>query len=70
MTLLDQTQVLYAGDLGNASAHTTSNLPILLAGGGFRHAGHIAFDRKNNKLKKTGASKLARQPRKTTLLRL
>jgi len=33
VTLLDQTQVLYAGDLGNASAHTTSNLPILLAGG-------------------------------------
>jgi hypothetical protein len=50
VSLLDQTQVLYAGDLGNASAHTTSNLPILLAGGGFKHAGHVAFDRKNNKL--------------------
>jgi len=50
VTLLDQTQVLYAGDLGNASAHTTSNLPILLAGGGFKHAGHVAFDRNNNKL--------------------
>lgn len=50
LTLLDQTQVLYAGDLGNASAHTTSNLPILLAGGGMKHAGHVAFDRKNNKL--------------------
>ncbi|MGE3809293.1 MAG: DUF1552 domain-containing protein [Gemmataceae bacterium] len=49
-SLLDRTQVLYASDLGNASAHTTSNLPILLAGGGFKHAGHVAFDRKNNKL--------------------
>lgn len=47
-SLLDRTQVLYASDLGNASAHTTRNLPILLAGGGFRHAGHVAFDRDNN----------------------
>ena len=50
VSLLDQTQVLYASDLGNASAHTTSNLPILVAGGGFRHAGHIAYDRENNLL--------------------
>lgn len=47
-SLLDRTQVLYAGDLGNASAHTTNNLPILLAGGGFKHAGHVTYDRKNN----------------------
>lgn len=49
-SLLDRTQVLYADDLGNASAHTTRNLPILLAGGGFKHAGHVAFDRNNNTL--------------------
>lgn len=49
-SMLDRTQVLYASDLGNASAHSTSNLPILLAGGGLKHAGHVAFDRKNNKL--------------------
>lgn len=48
-TLLDKTQVFYASDLGNASAHTTSNLPVLLAGGGYRHAGHVAFDTKKNK---------------------
>ena len=24
------------------------NLPILLAGGGFKHQGHVAYDRKNN----------------------
>ena len=46
--MLDNTQVLYASDLGNASAHTTRNLPILLAGGGFRHGGHVAYDRDNN----------------------
>jgi hypothetical protein len=26
----------------------TTNLPVLLAGGGFRHAGHLAFDRQWN----------------------
>lgn len=50
VSLLDRTQVLYASDLGNASGHTTSNLPILLAGGGFRHAGHVAYDLHNNML--------------------
>lgn len=49
-SLLDRTQVFFASDLGNASAHTTSNLPVLLAGGGFRHAGHVAFDRQDNEL--------------------
>ena len=47
-SLLDQTVVLHASNLGNASAHTCDNLPILLAGGDFKHAGHVAFDRKNN----------------------
>ncbi|MBL8793807.1 MAG: DUF1552 domain-containing protein [Planctomycetia bacterium] len=48
-SLLDQTVTFYASNLGNASAHTNDNLPILLAGGGFKHAGHVAFDRKNNR---------------------
>ena len=48
LSLLDQTVVFYASNLGNASAHTCENLPILLAGGGFRHAGHVAYDRNNN----------------------
>jgi hypothetical protein len=48
-SLLDQTIVFYGSNMGNASAHTCENLPILLAGGGFRHAGHVAYDRKNNK---------------------
>jgi hypothetical protein len=41
--------VFHASNLGNASAHTCDNLPILLAGGGFKHSGHVAFDRKHNK---------------------
>jgi hypothetical protein len=47
-SLLEQTSVFYASNLSNASAHTCDNLPIILAGGGYKHAGHLAFDRKNN----------------------
>ncbi len=47
-TLLDRTMVMYGSNLGNANSHDNKNMPILLAGGGFRHAGHLAFDRKNN----------------------
>ena len=47
-SLLDQTQVLIGSNLGDASGHGTSNLPILLAGGGWKHGQHIAGDRKNN----------------------
>ena len=47
-TLLDRTMVLWASNIGNPSAHASSNLPVLLAGGGFRHQGHVAFDRRQN----------------------
>jgi len=47
-TLLDHTQVLIGSNLGDASGHGTSNLPILLAGGGYRHGQHIAGDTQNN----------------------
>jgi len=47
-SLLDHTQVLYGSCLGNANAHATVNLPILLAGGGYRHPGHLAFNEQRN----------------------
>jgi hypothetical protein len=47
-TLLDRTMVLYGTNLGDANAHSTTNLPTLLAGGGFRHGRHLAFDRGRN----------------------
>jgi hypothetical protein len=46
--LLDSAQVLIGSNLGDASGHGTTNLPILLAGGGFRHGQHIAGDVRNN----------------------
>lgn len=47
-TLLDHTQVLIGSNLGDASGHGTTNLPILLAGGGHKHGRHIAGDREKN----------------------
>jgi hypothetical protein len=47
-TLLDRTMVLYGTPMGNASSHSNINLPVLLAGGGFKHGQHLAFDTKNN----------------------
>ena len=47
--LLDHTMVLYGSNLGDANVHNNTNLPILLAGGGFKHGQHLAFDKGNNK---------------------
>ena len=42
--LLDQTMVVMGAGMGNASSHDATNLPILVAGGGFKHGRHIAHD--------------------------
>jgi hypothetical protein len=47
-TLFDRTMILYGSNLGNANTHVTTNLPVLFAGGGFRHGQHLAFDTLNN----------------------
>jgi hypothetical protein len=47
--LLDRTMVFFSSNLGNGSGHATTNLPVILAGGGFKHGRHLAFDAKNNK---------------------
>jgi len=47
-TLLDRTMILYGSNLGNANTHVTTNLPALLAGGGFKHGQHLAFDKERN----------------------
>lgn len=47
-SLLDRTIVLFGSNLGNASSHDNKNLPIIVAGGGFRHGQHLAFDPKKN----------------------
>jgi len=46
--LLENTQVLLGSNLGNANGHTTVNLPIILAGGPWKHGQHLAFDQAKN----------------------
>jgi Protein of unknown function (DUF1552) len=47
-TLLNRTTVLLGSNLGNASSHSNENLPIIIAGGGFRHGQHLAFSLAKN----------------------
>lgn len=47
-TLLDNTLVMYGSNFGDANKHTTTNMPIILAGGRIKHGQHLAFDRKQN----------------------
>src|SRR5205085_12353494 len=47
-TLLGRTMVLYGTCMGSANSHSNYNLPVLLAGGGFKHGQHLAFDKDNN----------------------
>ncbi len=47
-TLLDRTMVLYGTCMGSANSHSNVNLPVMLAGGGFKHGQHLGFDTTNN----------------------
>lgn len=46
--LLDHAAVMFGSAMGNASSHNCKNLPIAVAGGGFRHGQHLVFDRVDN----------------------
>lgn len=45
--LLDRTTIFLGSNLGDGSSHSTQNLPVFLAGGGFKHGQHLHFDAKN-----------------------
>jgi hypothetical protein len=47
-SLLDRTTVFFSSNLGDAGKHSVKNIPILLAGGGFKHGQHLAFDENKN----------------------
>ena len=42
-SLLDNTTIVFGSGMGNASAHANTNLPVVLAGGGFKHGRHLFF---------------------------
>ncbi len=46
-SLLDRTMVLVGSHM-HSGGHRVTNLPILLAGGGFKHGQHLVFDLVNN----------------------
>ena len=45
--LLDSTLVLVGTGMGDSSRHDNSDLPTLIAGGGFKHGRHLHNDRKS-----------------------
>ncbi|MEO1996408.1 MAG: hypothetical protein ABGZ17_14155, partial [Planctomycetaceae bacterium] len=46
--LLDHTAILFGSNLGNASSHSSKNLPIIVAGGGYKHGAYVAHDATDN----------------------
>ena len=42
-SLLENSMVLFGSGMGNASSHSNKNLPLILAGGGFRHGEHKSY---------------------------
>ena len=44
-SLLDSTVVMFGSGMGNASSHSSRNLPIMIAGGGFKTGQHYRFER-------------------------
>ena len=43
-TLLENTTVFFGSGMGNASSHSNRNLPVLVAGGGFRHGKSLKYE--------------------------
>ena len=46
--LLDKTAIMLTSNLGNAASHNWRNLPLLIAGGNFKHGSYVAHDEKKN----------------------
>lgn len=44
-SLLDSSIVLFGTGMGDASRHSSDDLPVILAGGGFKHGSHLRFTR-------------------------
>lgn len=47
--LLDNTMVLFGSALSDAARHSNRNLPIMIAGGGFKHKGHVDASQHNKR---------------------
>ena len=49
-SLLDTTTVLFGSNLGNANSHSSTDLPILVAGGNYKHGQHVVHEGPNRPL--------------------
>ena len=47
-SLLDNTMIAFGSNLGNANSHDWRNLPIIAAGGKFKHGQFVKHDSENN----------------------
>jgi hypothetical protein len=43
-TLLERTTIVITSNLGSGSSHSNKDLPVLIAGGRFKHGQHLAFE--------------------------
>lgn len=48
--LFDSTMVVMGSGMGNAHSHSNRNLPVILAGGGIRHWGHVACPEESHRV--------------------
>lgn len=47
--LLDSTQILFGSGMSDGSAHTNRNLPVMIAGGGYKHQTHVKMPEEQGK---------------------
>jgi hypothetical protein len=47
--MLDRTIVLFGSGMGNGSSHSNKDLPVLVAGGGFKHGEHKSYPTEANR---------------------
>ena len=47
-TLFDSTMSLFGCGMSSGNSHSNRNLPVVLAGGGFKHGEHKKYQRRNN----------------------
>ena len=57
-SLFDNTMSLLGSGMGNASSHSNKNLPLMLAGGGFRHGEHKLYSKDKGRGTETRAANL------------
>lgn len=56
--LFDHTMSLLGSGMGNAAKHSNYDLPVLLAGGGFKHKGHLVYQKDKQRNIRTPLGKL------------